>query len=288
VREYRDWLLETKIMKGTAKNRISGLATLVTYGQKEIVDKVKENPFERIDLSMFPVTATSDERRAYAMRELNSLFNSRIFTGDFRPSGQTKEALYWAPILGPFVGGRIEEIAQLRIEDVELVNGVWAVQITEMGPDQKVKNDGSTRRIPIHNEVIQCGFLAYVALQKLGGHERVFPSLKNDNENRIWSNALTKRFGVYLDEIGLPDPRLTYHSFRYNFRQQCSICGIENEVRDALSGHWVFEGEAGRTYMKDVDRQYPFPFLVDAIQRLSLTHLYVADPWKDVERALLI
>lgn len=292
VREYRDWLLETRLMRGTAENRIGGLATLVTFGQKEIVDKVNKNPFSQIDLSMFPVKPPSEERRAYATRELKTLFNSKIFTSDFRPEGQTKEALYWAPLLGPFVGGRIEEIAQLRIDDVLLVNGEWCFRITEMDPEQKVKNDGSTRRVPIHNEVIQCGFLAYVALQKLSGHDRVFPSLQNDNENRIWSNALTKRYGVYLDEIGLSDPRLTYHSFRYNFRQQCTICGIDNEVRDALSGHWIFEANAGRTYMKDEDRQYPFPVLVDAIRMLrydgmSLSHLHVADPWKDVERVLL-
>lgn len=293
VRQYRDWLLETKVMRGTAENRIGGLATLFSFGKIEIVDKATQNPFSLIDLSMFPTTRPSDERRAYAASELNLLFRSKLYTSNFRPEGQTKEALYWAPLLGLFVGGRIEEIAQLRIDDVELLNGVWSIRITESDPEQKVKNDGSTRRVPIHNELIRCGFLAYVAEQKLSGHNRVFPSLKNENENHIWSNALTKRYGSYLDEIGLTDPRLTYHSFRYNFRQQSSICGIENEVRDALTGHWLFEGDAGKTYMKGENRQYPFPVLVDAIRKfrydeLSLSHLYVEDPWKDVQRVLTI
>lgn len=292
VREYRDWLLETEVMKGTAENRIGKLSTLVTYGQLEIIDKVTVNPFGRVDLGMFPFTASKDLRRAYTSRELRSLFNSKLFTENFRSSGQTKEALYWAPLLGPFLGARIEEVAQLRIQDVEYINGVWCLKITEMGPDQSVKTDGSKRRVPIHTEIVMCGFLAYVAQQKQKGHERIFPSLKNTNKNNVWSNALTKKYGLYLDEIGLTDPRLDYHSFRYTFRQQCSICGVENEVRDALTGHWLSMNEGARTYLKDENSQYPLPVLVDAIKRvtyggLQLEHLYVDDPWSQVQNELI-
>jgi integrase len=292
VREYRDQLLKTKMMKGTAENRIGQLSTLLTHGQREIVDHITVNPFLQVELDMFPCTASTELRRAYTAGELRSLFNSKLFTQNFHVSGQTKEALYWAPLLGPFLGARIEEVAQLRIQDVEYINGEWCLKITEMGPDQSVKTEGSKRRVPIHAEIIMCGFLAYVARRKQEGHERIFPSLKNTNKNNIWSNALTKRYGIYLDEIGLTDPRLDYHSFRYSFRQQCTICGIENEVRDALSGHWVSKNEGARTYLKDEDTQYPFPVLVDAIKRLTygelqLEHLYVDDPWSQVENELM-
>ena len=287
VQQYRDWLLETELMHGTASNRIGGLATLFRFGQKEIVANLMFNPFETVDLSGFSRTAPSEERRAYAMRELKELFDSKLYRTNFQPEGQTKEALYWAPLLGTFVGGRIEEIAQLRIEDIENVSGEWSVRITESGPDQKNKTYGSSRRVPLHREVIRCGFLAYVAEQKLNGSERVFPSLLNENENGVWSGALTTRYGRYLDEIGLTDPRVDFHSFRYSFRQQCSICGIENEVRDALTGHWLDKQDAGRTYMKEEDRQYSFPPLVAAIKAfqyvgLDLSHMYVNEPMKDV------
>jgi hypothetical protein len=94
-----------------------------------------------------------------------------------------------------------------------------------------------------------------------------------------------------LETIGLDDHRLDYHSFRYTFRQQCSLCGIENEVRDALTGHWVSNNDAGRTYMKGENRQYPFPKLVSAVKllrydELKISHIFVKNPLVDVESIL--
>jgi hypothetical protein len=124
------------------------------------------------------------------------------------------------------------------------------------------------------------------------GHERVFPTLTNENANGIYSNSAGKWYGRYLETIGLDDHRLDYHSYRYTFRQQCSLCGIENEVRDALTGHWVSNNDAGRAYMKAENRQYPFPKLAVAMQELryqelKISHIYVDDPMQGVEAALM-
>jgi hypothetical protein len=158
--------------------------------------------------------------------------------------------------------------------------------------DQNVKNDGSFRRVPLHDTVVRCGFLAYVAEQAKAGAERVFPSLSNVNANKIWSNSLGKWWGRYLDTIGLSDSRLDYHSFRYFFRQQCSLCGIENETRDALTGHWLSKTDSGRTYMRAENRQYPYPKLVAAMRllrndELRISHVFVEAPMAGVEESLL-
>jgi len=120
----------------------------------------------------------------------------------------------------------------------------------------------------------------------------VFPSHSNKNKYSRWSNALGKWYSAYLSKIELTDVRLCYHSFRYTFKQRCTLCGIEMEVRDALSGHWISKNEGGRVYMQAAERQYPFPALHAAIQKfrydeLDLSHLYVADPMKGVKAAFL-
>jgi integrase len=189
------------------------------------------------------------------------------------------------------VGARIEEIAQLRIEDVQCVNGIWALRIANLDAEQNLKTDTSYRLIPLHSEIIRCGFLVYFAKIKLAGHNRVFPSLSNKNKYSRWSVALGKWYSRYLDRIELTDKRLSYHSFRYTFKQRCTQSGIEMEVRDALTGHWVSKSNAGRGYMKAAERQYPFPALVNAIQmlrydELDLSHLYVKDPYKGLRVAM--
>lgn len=292
ARDYRDALIERKLSDGTIENRIGFLSTLVRHGQMEMVEHVLANPFERIEIYGGQGVRTPKDRRAFDVSELNQVYASKLYTQGARPQGQAAEAAYWAPLMGPFVGARIEEVAQLRIEDVQRINGSWCLRICDLGDEQNVKNIGSFRRVPLHDTLIQLGFLKYAAEQARAGAVRVFPSLSNDNANRIWSNSLGKWWNRYIDGIGLSDPRLDYHSFRYSFRQQCTLCGIENETRDALTGHWVSNNDSGRTYMKAENRQYPYPKLVEAMKQLrydelQVSHLFVDEPMAGVEEGLL-
>jgi integrase len=282
ARRYRDMLVERKLSDGTIANRLGLLRTVFRFGQLELIEHILGNPFERIPVNSGMRQRVVKDRRAYSVAELNTVFSSKLYAQAYRPRGQVAEAAYWAPLFGPFVGARIEEVAQLRVEDIHQVNGTWCIRICDVGEDQKIKNLGSYRRVPVHDVLIRCGFLRFVQAQKTAGHSRLFPSLSNANANRTWSNALGKWYARYLDAIGLTDPALDYHSYRYAFKQQSSLCGIPNETRDALVGHWVGNRDAGRTYMRAEERQYPWPQLVSAMKllrydELDLSHLFVSE-----------
>lgn len=285
---YRDDLAARGLSRDTVKNRVGGLTTILRYGLQEGLCALPKNPFDDVSYDAIPERPAFQDRRGYEMGELVQLFQSPLYTQRLRVTGQAAESAYWAPLLGPFVGGRIEEIAQLRVEDVQCINGVWALRIASLDADQHLKTESSYRLVPLHEEVIKCGFLAYVAGVKRDGYDRVFPSQRNANKYERWGNALGKWYSGYLDSIGLSDERLCYHSFRFTFKQRCTLCGIENEVRDALAGHWYSKNDAGRGYMRATDRQYPFPALVDAIRKLDyaeldLSHLHVKDPYNGVD-----
>jgi integrase len=282
ARRYRDTLVERELSDGTIGNRLGFLGTIFRFGQVELIEHVLGNPFERIRINGGKRQRVAKDRRAYTQQELNTIFSSKLYTKGYRPKGQTAEAAYWAPLLGPFVGARIEELAQLRVDDVEQINGNWCFRIWALASDQHLKTFSSYRRVPLHDVLVRCGFVRFVQQQRSAGHARLFPTLSNDNANETWSNALGKWYARYLDDIGLKDPSLDYHSYRYSFRQQCTLCGIENETRDALTGHWVGRRDSGRTYMRAEERQYPFPKLVDAMKQLhydelKLSHLFVAE-----------
>lgn len=279
VFQFRDDLARCELTRETVKNRVGGLATLVNFGLRERVIELALNPFDNIGYEHIADTPESQKRRAYEIPELVALFSSPVYTKGYRPEGQAAESAYWAPLMGPFVGARVEEIAQLRVDDVLLINGSWTLRFADLNEQQHLKTQSSYRLVPIHEELKKCGFLSYVEGVKSCGHKMVFPSHRNANMHMRWGNAFGKWFGRYLEEIGLGDPRLDYHSLRFNFKQQCSICGIENEVRDALSGHWLSDGDSGKGYMRKPERQYPFPVLVQAIEKLrydelDLSHLY--------------
>ncbi|MCW5640981.1 MAG: site-specific integrase [Rhodoferax sp.] len=292
VNRFRDHLASDGLIRATVENYVGALGTLVRAGATPDAQDsklTKLNVFDFAQLKCVPKRDDSELRRAYEVSELNVLFQSRRYTQGSAPMGQTNESSFWAPVLGPFVGARIEEIAQLRIEDVMCINGVWALRICSLDADQKLKTASSYRMVPLHEEVIRCGFLAYAAKQKRMGHKRLFPSLRNRNKHRTWSNALGKWYSSYIDSIGLIDTRLSFHSHRKTFKQRLTLCSVEDEVRDALTGHWITANRetSGRGYMATPLKQYPFMSLVDAVRKLrydelDLTHLYVSDPFEGV------
>lgn len=285
---FRDHLHECGLDRRSIMNSVGGLATIWDFYERTSA-RITVNPFRHVDFDRLSRRPPSEDRRRFEMSELTTLFSSPIYTGQLQLTGQVKESGYWAPLLGPFVGARIEEIAQLRVSDIMRVNSVWCIRIENLEHDQSTKTMSSHRLVPMHQELIKCGFLSYVAKQKLAGRRHVFPSQSNKNAHGLWSNALGKWFGRYLDKIGLDDPRLVFHSLRYTFKQRCSDCGIAEEPRDALTGHWLSK-DSSREYMKTKDRQYPFPLLARALEQLrydelDLRHLYVADPYDQVGRA---
>lgn len=292
VQALCDHLQKRGCYRETIKNYVGGLTTIFRRGLKAgLIPTGTHNAFALFDLEHIPQRPASEDRRGFEVSELNLFFRSRLYTADYRPHGQSKEVAFWAPLVAVFTGARLEEICQQRLDDIHCINGVWALRFANLDEDQCLKTDSSWRFVPVHPMLIQCGFLAYAASMKFAGEERLYPSLRNENKYKLWSNSVGKWFSRYLDSLGLVDDRLCFHSYRFSFRQWCTHCEIGEEARDALTGHWVSKSTPGRGYLKVAERQYPFPVLAREIQKLSygeldLSHLYVANPMQDVEKAL--
>lgn len=292
---FRDKLVDINLSAETIRNRLGLLRAVVNSYFVEKKMQGANNPFDKVPRKdKGQRVRVEKDRRAFEIPELNRMYGSPLFVERDVPTGQSKEGSFWAPLMGPFVGARIEELAQMSLNDIEIINGVWTLRICDLDLEtQTLKNKNSFRRVPIHAELIQLGFLRYVCDQRRAGETRLFPSLKCDNKYKKWSNALGKWFGRYLHTIGLTSPQLDYHSFRYNFRQRLTQCGVADEVRDALTGHWLTKDSGGKPYMRAENRQYSFPSLCNAMEalrydELNLSTLYVADPLKDVDNSLFL
>jgi integrase len=77
-----------------------------------------------------------------------------------------------------FSGMRLNEVAQLEVQDIEMRDGVWCINVTPDGEDNKrLKNASSKRRVPVHEQLEASGFLDFYEEQKAKGHSRLFPGL---------------------------------------------------------------------------------------------------------------
>ena len=163
------------------------------------------------------------------------------------------------------------ELVQLLVADVETEDGIPFVHITD-GGGKSVKTSTSRRRVPVHPELVRCGFLEYVAGMRATGAERLFPAIVA-GPGRTLAAAFSQWFTRHREVLGLTDPRKLVHSFRHGFKDACRRCAVPSEHHDRMTGH------GGRTVGDSYGAEYfPLRPLAESMARvryegLDLSHL---------------
>lgn len=187
------------------------------------------------------------ERRSFDLTSLNAIFSSPVYSDAKRPTGLRGEAGYWLPLLGLFTGARLEELGQLRSSDVSERTYVdhegnactaWFMHIREDSADAlRLKNAGSERDIPIHDELVRLGFLTFVTAAQEAQQQRLFPLLRPDKYGRLTAKW-GENWSVYRRVIcGVTDRRMVFHSFRHTFKDYARLAGVDEGVQRQLMGH---------------------------------------------------
>lgn len=172
-------------------------------------------------LTILRATLVEDETRTYPRRKL---------------------ARRWVPWLCAYTGARVNELTQLRAEDVAEKGGVWTIRIT---PEAGSTKNHEARVVALHPHLLDQGFhkivegksgpLFYDPVDKRGGSEQ---------------NPHSKNVGEYLArwvrDVGVNDPLVQpNHGWRHRFKSLARICRMDPEIRDYIQGHAPrTEGEA--------------------------------------------
>lgn len=153
---------------------------------------------------------------------------------------------YWLPTVALFTGARVNELCQLNPQcdikqDAESKH--WFLDITAETTAHKavkktVKTPGSKRKVPIHPQLIELGFLQYVERIKALGHTLLFPGFPPSVGKA--SPKAGEWFIDFMRDLGLrdetPKARLVgMHAFRSTLMNRAMVLrvvGIE-----AITGH---------------------------------------------------
>jgi len=143
-------------------------------------------------------------------------------------------AVRWVPWLCAYSGARVNEITQMRRQDVFQVDGVWVMLIT---PEAGGTKDGLHRNVPIHPVILKRGFLA-----ELEG--RTGPLFYDPSRRLKPSDEVTqpRKVGEYLAawvrKMGVDDPRVQpNHGWRHRFKSLARKYEMDNETREVIQGH---------------------------------------------------
>ena len=203
-------------------------------------------------------------RLAFNADELELIFRAPWFKsgkGELTKVGTYREFSpfrYWLPLLGVYAGGRINELCQLRLEDVCKTDaGTWYIDINENTSDKSLKRQKDTRtcwskrKIPLHPALIHLGFTAWCERLREEGFQRVFPELSWNTKTHYAKEPIRAMSEFFLG-LGIPrDNTKVFHSFRHGFNNALSKLTCTPEWRKRLMGHEPGTGVNEQHYLAD-------------------------------------
>lgn len=269
VLAFRSHLVAKGNAVATVDSRLNHLRSLFRFAIEH--DIIETDPAASVRA---PVAArrAKEARLPFDATALKAIFTSPIYVEGARPNRGAGEAAYWLPLLALYTGARLNEMGQLRPKDVvqevyldaeDVEQRAWVIRIVEDERDAlTLKNASSNRRVPIHQVLIDLGFLRLVDAARNSGQSRIFPDLKPDRYGVVTGNW-SKWFSAHLRKTcGVIDPRMTFHSFRHNFKHHARACGLDRAVNDAFTGH-----ESGGEGERYGYLEYPLLPMVDGMAR---------------------
>jgi len=167
-------------------------------------------------------------RRAFSDAELVMLFDPVR-----RADHCDTPSRWWLPLLALYTGARAQELAQLRVADVEEVTGIWGLHITAVAADQHLKNTKTRRFVPLHPALLAAGLLDYRADAIDAGSDRLFPGLgaKPGDSVGDWFNR------TYLRSVCGFDAGQVFHCFRHTFSTKADRSGVSESRLARITGH---------------------------------------------------
>lgn len=276
---FKDALLSEGKSPGNINVIIPFLGTLFNYAVDN--DLIPANPAKGIKVA--DKRRAKDKRLHFDRDELKAMFSGPVHTDGARPVGGGGEAAYWLPLLALYTGARQTELGQLHPDDVyeESYEGpdgnelsAWVMSFAENEErGQKVKTEGSERRIPIHPDLIALGLLKVVAAAKAERRARVFHKINPTAAGELMGNW-SKWFSRYLRKVcGVADERVVFHSFRHSFKHYARACGLDKAVNDAITGH--DSGDVADDYG---GLEYPLRPLVEGMARYRVPGFTLPPP----------
>lgn len=148
---------------------------------------------------------------------------------DELPSFANAASEFWIPVIGLYTGARIGEIAGMQTEEIYRVDSIETYFLAG------TKTDDSPRRLPIHQNLIDIGFLDYVALRKKKKKKMLF-DLRVANENGIGASS-SKFFTSLMKKIGLFGGMKKFHSFRHTVVDLLNQAGCTDRAGAEYTGH---------------------------------------------------
>lgn len=198
------------------------------------------------NLSLKDDQADIDKRDSLSAEDIKKIFFSNVY----KRENFKKPSFYWVPLISLYTGMRLEEICQLHCEDVYKEDGIWLIDIKNESSDglndKILKNPNAIRKIPVHTELIERGFIEHLKSKKQAGDIRLFPELNKTDKSPKYGKQVGKFFTKLLRDNGIVGKK-SFHSLRHSFSGYFKNLNMHTDMFRQVFGHEI-EHLAARQY----------------------------------------
>jgi integrase len=192
---------------------------------------LEKNPAEGIKMRSVRQPKLRD--RDFTDAEAEIILRGTLEKHSPRLTPQRRFARRWLPWLCAYTGARVGEIAQLRREDVSIVEGFWVIRIT---PEAGSVKNHEARVVALHPHLIEQGFPDQ--LKGKSGPLFFDPSLaKGGSAANKQSDKVGQHIAGWVRQLGVTDTSIMpNHAWRHRFATLARRYGIPEEHREQIVG----------------------------------------------------
>jgi integrase len=232
--EAQEWIgslvTDVRSARTVRKTWVGATKAVFRWGKRRKL--IKQNPFADVEIDV-PRRKRHRETKAFDESELRKILRAASAIADTtRPSDASKR---WVPWLLAYTGARPNDITQLRGKDVQRMEGTWAFNLT---PEAGTIKTGQARRVPLHEHLIEQGFLAFVETKGQGPLFYRPRKGKPTGQKKPPSAQVRQRLAAWVRSLGVTDTELSpNHGWRHTFKQIATRHGLAEKVIDSICGH---------------------------------------------------
>ena len=219
--------------------RITKLSVFGNWGVRQGL--LITNPFSGMK---FSVKKQPHTRQPFTAGELRIIFKPETylkwtihFSHPYRKDRVSNHLpYYWIFLLGIFSGMRTNEMCQILLSQVKKEKGIWFIFI-EDSEETKVKTENAIRKVPVHPQLIDLGFVDYVTTQKKSKRGRLFWELSEDRDG--FASHVSRHYNErFLPAVGVwKKYTKVLYCTRHTFINKLYSEMVDENVIKVLVGH---------------------------------------------------
>lgn len=249
---WKDHLLKADLSAKTVREKYLAAAKAV-FGWAKENRKLASNPATEIKVRGAKRQRLRDP--GFTEAEAKTILSATLRPCSERMAAASARARRWVPWLCAYTGARVNEITQLRKEDLKQEDGVWIIRVT---PEAGSVKDQKARSVPLHSHLIEQGFVDVVKDLPDGPIFYDPKAHRGGSEGNPQYKKVGERLAQWVRGLGVDDPNVQpNHGWRHRFKTAARSAGMDPEAREVIPGHApASEGQAyGSWNVADLSRE---------------------------------